>query len=381
MRTFQFACAASMITGLLVALAGCALASIGAVQGTPPIPQLDLSPLVNLTPVNEPPLTAIPSGKVRTGEVTVLTMASGDTQLPEGMLLSTALAGNKLYGARGLTSGQVALYEVDLDTGYVRQFSSLYKGINGIRASDRYVVWDVASSVSHEVHIYDTRTKQESVIQNAGSPDVSGDIVVWGNVQKENGKVIQNIFGRNMSTGDEFPIVIRSSMRPRISGQWIIYLDLYNDETANIYAHNLSTNEDFKIGVMPTQGQRIGPVNWYPAISGKNIVWVSAQDNKLHHYNLDTHTDRLLPISLIGEVALATPRNLELDGDILVYDQHGQVGYDLTLDAAFPIPVTPAVQGKWTSSTPTLVSGGRLVWQTSIDGQVHIYTTEVVRDQ
>jgi hypothetical protein len=56
------------------------------------------------------------------------------------------------------------------------------------------------------------------------------------------------------------------------------------------------------------------------------------------------------------------------------------MGYDLAQDAAFPIPIIPAVKGKWTSSTHPLVSGGRLVWQTSIDGQARIYTTQVVRE-
>jgi hypothetical protein len=176
-------------------------------------------------------------------------------------------------------------------------------------------VWDGTSDPNdRKVHVYDTKLNLETIVSSwGGGPDVSGDIVVWANVQKVNGTITQTIMGRNMVTGKEFTIINRPGGRPRISGQWMIYLDSIGPETADVYAHNLTTNEDFKIGVMPSQGQRIGTVEWYPVISGKNIVWVSAQDDKLHHYNLDTRADRLLPVPLTEEATLSMPRNLELD--------------------------------------------------------------------
>lgn len=365
---------------LVVLLAGCTPASSAApvilTQSPMATPAISTAPLVGQLPL------ATPRGQVRTSAVTVLTeVAAADTQVPDDMFFHSVLVGSKLYGAGQQASGQVALYEVDLKTGLTRQVGAARKGWGNMRASERYIVWDTANSTGYEVHIYDLKSDQESIISSGGGPDVSGNIVVWNSVQKVDGKTVQNISGRDMITGKEFPIITRPSAYPRISGQWMIYLDSVGPETANVYAHNLTTSEDFKIGVMPTQGHRIGTVEWYPVISSKNIIWVSVQDDKLHHYNLDTRTDRLLPVPLSAEAALAMPRNLELDGDILVYDQRGVMGHDLACDAAFPIPMIPAIQGKWTSSTHPLVSGGRLVWQTSVDNDVHIYTTEVVRDQ
>jgi Tol biopolymer transport system component len=244
-----------------------------------------------------------------------------------------------------------------------------------MRASERYIVWDQDSDSREylEIHVYDLQTNRESMLAtHAAWPDVSGNIAVWGEVVYDLSK--------------DAPIQVKNQHgkphRPRISGKWIVYLDASSGEdTADIYAHNLTTDEDFKIGTMPLLGQRIGVVGWYPVISGKNVAWVSIQDDKLHHYNLDTRTDRLLPIPLNAETVNGIPRGLQLDGDILVYELREWMGYDLARDAAFPIPIIPAVKGKWTSSTRPLVSGRRLVWQTSVDNDVHIYTTEVVWDQ
>ncbi len=360
---------------LVVFLTGCGAAygDMQVILAQSPVATPTFSDAVS---ANKQSLTAIPSSKVRTGEVTVLTMV-GDaaTQMPVDMFFHAALVNSKLYGIGKQASGQLALYEVDLKTGLTRQVGAARKRWGNMRASERYIVWDQDSDSSEylEIHAYDLQTNQEFVLAtHTAWPDVSGNIAVWGEVVYD------------LSKGA--PIQIKNQHgkphRPRISGKWIVYLDASSGEdTADIYAHNLTTDEDFKIGTMPLLGQRIGIVDWYPVISGKNIVWVSAQDDKLHHYNLDTRTDRLLPVPLTEEAALTMPRNLELDSDILVYDQRGRMGYDLALDVAFPIPVIPAVQGKWTSSTPTLVSGGRLVWQTSVDQETRIYITEIVRDK
>jgi hypothetical protein len=364
-------------TILVVLLIGCkpAAGSRSSVLMQSPV----VTPLSNAAPMIEQSSTL--SSKVRTSEATVLAkVAAAGVQIADDKFFPTELVANKLYGIGKQASGQLALYEVDLKTGLTRQVGTARKDWGNMHASERYVVWDMTNSTGYEVHIYDLVLDQESVISSGGGPDVSGNIIVWNSVRKTDGKTVQNIYGRNMISGEEFPIITRPSAYPRISGQWMIYLDSIGPDTADIYAHNLTTEEDFKIGVMPTQGQRIGTVEWYPVISGKNIVWVSAQDNKLHHYNLDTRTDRLLPVPLSEEAALSMPRDLDLDGDILIYDQRGQMGYDLALDAAFPIPVIPAVPGKWTSSTPALVSGGRLVWQTQVDQMVNLYTADIIRN-
>jgi hypothetical protein len=288
------------------------------------------------------------------------------------MFFPAVSVGDKLYGTGKQTSGQLALYEVNLKTGLTRQVGAARKG--NMRASERYVVWDQYSDAKQytEIHVYDLQTNQESIVAaHSRLPDVSDNIMVWDGVIGYDLAKAASIQTKNLHGQPRYP---------RISGQWVVYLDAYGDDTADVYAHNLATNEDFKIGVMPTQGQRIGVVDWYPVISGKNIVWVSAQDDKLHHYNLDTRTDRLLPIPLNAETVNGIPRGLELDGDILVYELRDYMGYDLARDVAFPIPVIPAVKGKWTSSTHPLVSGGRLVWQTTVDQETHIYSTEIVRE-
>lgn len=106
-------------------------------------------------------------------------------------------------------------------------------------------------------YMYDLQTDQESILAtHTAWPDVSGSIVMWGNVQ-----------GYDLSKGT--PIQIKNlhgkPQRPRISGQWVIYLDVSNnDDTPDVYAHHLTTNEDFKIGTMPMLGPRaIGTVEWY----------------------------------------------------------------------------------------------------------------------
>ncbi len=368
---------------LIVLLVGCAPISNAApvVMTQSPIATPSVSnaaPLVGQSPV------ATPSGKVRTNSPAIMTMvAAGNTQLPKDMFFQTALAGNKLFGAGQLASGKVALFAVDLNTNYVRQFGTFNDGVSNIHASNRYVVWNRSEN---DVLVYDLQADKETVIATgARYPDISDNIVVWTDWRNVHQPNSLDIYGYDLTSKKEIPIITRLGVQsyPRISGQWIVYLDTFGDDTADVYARNLSTREDFKIGTMPMLGQRIGTVEWYPVISGNNVVWVSAQDNKLHHYNLSLRTDRVLPIPTTSEMVNRMPMFLELDGDFLVFEQGEWTGYDLVQDTTFSIPAISPRQnpGKWTSSTHPLISGGRLVWQTSIDKEVRVYTTQIVRDQ
>ncbi|CAG0934844.1 hypothetical protein TFLX_03704 [Thermoflexales bacterium] len=303
-----------------------------------------------------------------------LTAAKG-TQLPSGLFFRVAQSGLKLYGAGAVNPNGVALYQVDLKTGSARQIGTWRKGIGSIHASERYVVWEQTSDSQEytEIHVYDLQQDREMVLAiHTAWVDISGDTVVWGDVQAYNlalGKPIEvkNLHGR--------------PSYPTISDQWVIYLDPVTSYVADIYAHNLSTSEDFKIGTMPMLGDRIGTVDWYPVISGKNIVWVS-EDNQLHQYDLNSRTDRVLPVSVSLEDSLNTPRFLALDGDTLVYEQGTWVGYDLARNVAFPISRTSSQdnRGKRTMSTPVLISNGRLVWQTQIDETVNLYMADLIKN-
>jgi hypothetical protein len=309
------------------------------------------------------------------GPAAVIPMVAADnTQSPKGLFFRASLVGDKLYGAGAASSGQVALYEADLKTGHLRQLGSWRKGIGSIRASERYVVWEQTSDSQeyNEIRVYDLRLDHETILAtHTAWPDISGDIVVWGEVQ-----------GYNLSLGQPLEVINLHGRpgRPRISGQWVIYLDVVNNSAADIYAHNLNSHEDFRIGTMPMLGNRIGTVEWYPVISGSNVVYVS-EDNQLHHYDLESHTDRVLSVSVSPELSLNTPMFLALDGDTLVYQQGTWMGYDLASDAAFPIARTSPQdkQGKRIMSTSVLVSKGQLIWQTQVDQVVNLYMAGIVR--
>ncbi len=415
MKIRQFVQLLYTILSLLVmmALAGCSSTLIGAMQGTPPIPQQgvsplsstpqpDLSPLVNLNPPPQCPPTATaqpgakivptcppvdgqaPCAKIPTplpykgvcigAPLPAILAGTKSIRLPVG-LFGTALSGNSLVGA-AKESGQIKLYAVDLNNGQIRQIGTSDPGIAEMQVAGQYVVWNQGGT--NNVFAYDLQKGQEIRIARGAYPGVSGSIVVWVDWRDVDQGDPANIYGYDLALGKEFSVVTRpgKQVSPKIADQWVAYLEIAGNEDYRLRAHHIQTGEDFEVGAVPVF---VPPSDLvaagYFAISDNRLAWVPAQDlGAVHIYDLTTRKERVLPNPVLG---FSHPMLLALDSDILVYWDEQWIGYDLSRDVAFSIPQFPSDEWRGEGNTPPLLSESRVVWVLGSD----LFTAQIVRNQ
>lgn len=410
----QFMSVLSLLT-VVASLVGCASAPVDAVQQVPLAPQPSVSPLTSSNPASQfgvsplvrpnPPLQCPPTATARPGVkiaptcppvggqppcakiptplpyegvcVGALSPAKlASTESPQSLpdLFRKALSGNILVGAAN-ESGQIKLYAVDLNSGWIRQIGTSNPGVEVMRVSGRYVVWNRASV--EEVFAYDLQANKETRIASGIYPDVSSNIVVWVDWRHVDQGDSTDIYGYDLTAGTEFSVITRpgTQTQPRISGAWVAYLEMVGETDYRLRAHHIQTGEDFEVGAVPVF---IPPSTLvaaeYFAISGNRLAWIPAQDlGAIHVYDLNTRKDRVLPNPVLG---FSRPMMLALDGDILVYWDEQWIGYDLSRDVAFSVPVFPSDERR--GGNPQLfVSGNRLVWILGSD----LFTAPIVRGQ
>jgi hypothetical protein len=127
--------------------------------------------------------------------------------------------------------------------------------------------------------------------------NLSGSIAVWSDQRNYETQKRIDIYGYDLDKGLEFPIVQRPGLRtfPRISGAWVIYLDVPARYEAHLRAVNLKTQEDFEIGTVLHPND--ASTGHFHAIGGDKVAWthcVTGLDCSVHLYDLNTRTDRTL---------------------------------------------------------------------------------------
>lgn len=377
-----------VVAGLIAILAGCV--SVGALQGTPPVldpqfsvlptPQANrpLSPTCPPTGMTEPcfrVLTPLPYQGVRTSLPTELTLAEGAATRSSVHLFSMALSGDTLVGAAN-ESGQIKLYVVDLDSGQMHQIGTSNPGVAIIRTSGQYIAWNRDEA---DILAYDLQANKEIYIAPGRYPDISGSVVVWIDLRNVHQGDLADIYGYDLNLGQEFPVVVRPGRQtqPKISGQWVAYLEIIKEMDYRLHVHHIQTGKDFEIGAVPVFLPPSSLVTAeYFALSGNRLAWVPAQNpSSVHLYDLTTHTDRIVIESE------RTFHDILLDGDILLCDG-GRIGYDLSLNVSFSIP---PMGEEWlgAGSSPLLLSGDRLVWtmEKDTDQIQHLFTARIIRDK
>jgi beta propeller repeat protein len=191
---------------------------------------------------------------------------------------------------------------------------------------------------------------------------VSGNIVVWADQREPSGEcIVTDIYGYDLSTGQEFPICVETGdqSHPAISGNIVVWSDGRLDPVhclmRTIYGYDLSTHSEFPI---PTGGQG------YPAIDGNIMVWADGRNSAtsgsdIYGYNLSTHVE--FPICTApgnqGEPAIS--------GNIVVWasppHSSGPTGdiYGCDLSTGQTFPICTAQRGQWAPA----VSGNIVVWE------------------
>lgn len=214
-----------------------------------------------------------------------------------------------------------------------------------------------------------------------GNPAISGNFVAWQDWRNEGKGDQVDIYAYNLNSHMEITVANRAGIQmfPRIAGEWVIYVDFQEEQQgiAGLYAHNLMTGEDFAInGKVPFRQDATNGT--YHAISGNYVAWLNVPEQILCVYDLKTRTTRGLNIP-----GLRWPTDLSLSGDILVWLDAHWLGYDLTQDAMFVIPIIP--QGvDWEEVFPAStvsISNDQLYWSLRMDGKVHNFTAPIIRDK
>jgi hypothetical protein len=236
-----------------------------------------------------------------------------------------------------------ALYLVDSSNGNkVRLGNDSGTAIYGAM-SDEYFLWfflcDLCQDVKSGLHAYSLRTGKDAWIAD--------------NVSSSLGSV-------------------------KIAGDWVTYISITGEYTADLYAHNLATNE---IDFVAKDVLRYSMNGIFSEVNEAKIAWVAidlnAQKASLKVYDLATHTVQNLETPT---QSLSLARDLSVSNQIVVWRNETWWGYDLTQDALFTIPVVPP---GWENVPvekvgPVTVKANQLYWSLEVNGQTHSFTALVV---
>jgi hypothetical protein len=265
---------------------------------------------------------------------------------------------------RSYEDGQTNIVAFSLKTGSERRISSLPGGKLDLKISGGFVVWtDVPRPEDTQrrqcVHVYDliTGVEREVGLSNnpQGGPAISGQVVVWGESRTQGHPLEVDIYGYDLQHEQEFPVVVRPGLQagPRISGDWVIYLDWPSGarltgrlpDQPTLRAHRLSTGEDVEIGQV-----RYGEASSseYYSISGQNVVWLEP-DGGVYSYNLSTDQKRSLPLRKLTK--------LDLHGSVL----HAGDIYNLDTGATLKL-FQPDRSERPTAVSEVATDGQTVVW-------------------
>ena len=269
-----------------------------------------------------------------------------------------------------------SLVTVDLMSGQVRM---LRENIGGHSTDGQYVVWQASQTIDDQyiaqVHVYDLQQDHEFQLgeRSCNQPDVSDGVVVWQESRGEG----WHIYGQVLASKHEFIVAdwSRSFAVPHISGEWVIYLQVGNG-AASLHAHNIETQEDLALGMVPHENNAFA--GRFHAIGSGWVAWIEKETRQMHTYNLDTRQEQILTELPAGCDRPGAPM---LSGDTLVFGCHNQLmGYDLNRDVLFSIPLFPPGDQESTLNSGIILSGDRLVWSLTLDGEQRIYTAQIVRE-
>lgn len=265
---------------------------------------------------------------------------------------------------------------VNLSTGQVRVLSDGFS--TEARTDGRYVVWTESDTTNGRyitaVHVYDLEQNRESVLEGDAChlPDVSNGIVVWSE-PRDGG---WGIYGYNLVTQSPITVASGPGSRsfPRISGNWAIYLEL-GDKSAVLQAYSVETGEHLRLGVTPYYNNAND--GRYHAIESGRAVWVDAETHQIHLYDLGARQERVLALPTRG-----APVGLALTDNVLLFTSEQPMGYDLSRDILFSVPLVPPGEREGFVTHGIIASGDRLAWVIRVgglEGEQRLYTAPIVR--
>jgi beta propeller repeat protein len=124
-------------------------------------------------------------------------------------------------------------------------------------------------------------------VMHGGSPDVSGNIIVWGDNRNGN----WDIYAYDLASGKEFPVCTDPGPQdnPKISGNMIVWDDWRHDNgtrtNCDIYGYDMDTRQEIAISTDPADEELIGVDNGKVAFA-RGYYQFTEQSNAHYLYNL-----------------------------------------------------------------------------------------------
>jgi beta propeller repeat protein len=124
-------------------------------------------------------------------------------------------------------------------------------------------------------------------VMHGGNPDVSGNIIVWGDTRNGN----WDIYAYDLASGTEFPVCTDPGPQdnPRISGNIIVWDDWRHDNgtwtNCDVYGYDMDTGQEFAISTTPADEDLIGISNGKVAF-GRVYYEFTERSNADYLYNL-----------------------------------------------------------------------------------------------
>jgi beta propeller repeat protein len=191
------------------------------------------------------------------------------------------------------------------------------------------------------------------------APAIYGDIVVWQDYRNSS---YPDIYGKDLSTGEEFPICTESGSQysPAIYGDIVVWID-NPSYSYYINGKDLSTGQEFSICTDTSY-------NTSPAIHGDIVVWQDSRNDNWGIYGKDLSTNHIFSI-YTEEISRASPA---IYGDIVVWQDYRNVypdiyGKDFSTGIEFPICANSEDQ-----AYPDIYED-IVVWQDYRNGNYDIY--------
>ena len=222
------------------------------------------------------------------------------------------------------------------------------------------------------------------------APDVSGDRVVW-----VEGDPLTNAFdikGMTLSTKTPFTVAATdaSETAPAISGNWVVWVSSGPDAstgnwTSSLLVRNLSTGDaPITLDVVPYNTSTGSPGIFRPAIDGRRVVWIHANQETTHSVHWNLMTRRLSDTSPTqitegyfdnaGPGAYLGPLNrpgYDLHGDLLVYSMNLNV-YLLNFANGQTSQLAGVSDRSWLPGQNPTIDGRYVFWQD------YSYTTDPI---
>lgn len=243
--------------------------------------------------------------------------------------------------------------------------SVVHSHVDILHLSDKYLLWSTRQVNKQDTnfYLYSFDTKDTTLLLGGIKKPFGlyGSNVIWHRYEKTSTGDQVDIWGYNVETHEEFQIIQRPANQVGVglAKDWVVYFDaLDNNELGtSLNVFNINTQQDINIGYLDN------PLD-YPlryAVSDSWIGW--ARDAELHFYNLETKQSHIVKVTACPSPLM--PWNsigyLDISGNLAVLSCGQKMGYDITRDVFFSLPVQP------TSNQSLLawdLSADRLVWMT-----------------